>query len=250
MIGTVFLVPAAIHAVQLLFLWRLQNQDANGRSSNEAEAGAGEPVRDPEVRRRAKAFVRLAWVANPFAYVAMYGFVPIFPQLADKFHLNSAQAGVVFSVWQMSRVGAFFLFWRWTGWHYRYRLLLSSFVAMIGCFFAMLLTQSLLPLLVAQVIFGLAIGLIYYSSLYYAMEAGASEGDQGGIHEAAIGFGIGAGPAVGFGALRLMPGSPNAGTWNIGAALMLGLVAFLIVRMRNPVGSKAVDSPLGDQKGA
>ena len=234
-IGTVFLLPAAIHVCQLLILPKLQRYDSSRENRTEAAAAAGASVPDEKARQWAKAFVRLAWVANPFAYVAMYGFVPIFPQLADKLHFNSAQAAVIFSVWQLSRVGAFYLFWRWTGWHYRFRLLLAAFVAVIGCFFTILMTENLPVLIVAQVLFGLAVGLIYYSSLYYTMDAGASESEHGGIHEAAIGFGIGAGPAVGFAALEIWPARPDAGTWSIVAALALGLVAFVAVRMRNPV---------------
>jgi len=186
------------------------------------------PAPDP----RAKAFVRLGWIANPFAYVAMYGFVPIIRQLSLRLGLTTAQAGVVFSVWFWSRLGAFFWFWLWPGWHYRFRWLLTAFAAMIACFFVILLDRNVWQVVAAQFVFGLAIGLIYYSSLFYTMEAGASGGKKGGIHEAAIGFGIGAGPLVGFAALRLFPGDTNAGTWNIGGALGLGFLLFLITRFR------------------
>ena len=64
-------------------------------------------------------------------------------------------------------------------------------------------------LIVAQVIFGLAVGLIYYSSLFYSMDVGESKGKRGGIHEAAIGVGVFTGPAVGVTALHLFPGHPT-----------------------------------------
>ena len=164
--------------------------------------------------------------------MAVYGFVPVIPQLQDRLGLSTAQGGAIFSVWFWSRLGAFLWFWLWPGWHYRFRWLLASFAAMIACFFTILLCPIIWPVMAAQLVFGLAIGLIYYSSLYYSMDVGASGSKRGGIHEAAIGFGIGAGPAVGFGALRLFPSHPDAGTWNIGAALVLGLTAFLICRWR------------------
>jgi predicted MFS family arabinose efflux permease len=228
--GTTFLLPAAIHAVELLILYRLEKR-AGGESGIEARAEAAPPpVR--AANDRARAFVRLAWIANPFAYVAMYGFVPVLPQLAARLGLSTALAGVTFCVWFLSRFVAFFWFWRWPGWHYQFRWLLTAFVGMIGCFFVILLCPVVWAVIVAEIVFGLAIGLIYYSSLFYSMDVGASGGKQGGIHEAAIGFGIGAGPLVGFAALRLFPSHTDAGTWNIGGALILGLLLFLVTRRR------------------
>ena len=231
-VGTTFLLPAVIHAVEFVLLGRLEKRAATIVPNNLAAPVQAEAA--PAANPRAKAFVRLAWIANPFAYVAMYGFVPVIPQLSLRLGLSTAQAGTVFSVWFWSRLGAFFWFWLWPGWHYRFRWLLAAFIAVIACFFVILLDHDIWPVVAAQFVFGLAIGLIYYSSLYYTMEAGASGTRKGGIHEAAIGLGICAGPAVGFGALRLFPGHTNAGTWNIGIALVLGLFLFLITRFRWP----------------
>jgi MFS family permease len=228
--GTTFMLPSAIHAIELLMLRRLEK-----RSGGEANVGMGAAAAPPPTQTghdRARAFVRLAWIANPFAYVAMYGIVPVLPQLAERLNLSTALAGITFCVWFLSRFVAFFWFWQWPGWHYRFRWLLTAFVSMIGCFFVILLSPLVWAVILAEVIFGLAIGLIYYSSLFYSMDVGASGTKKGGFHEAAIGFGIGAGPLVGFAALRLFPGHTNAGTWNIGGALILGLLVFLAIRLR------------------
>ena len=229
---TVFLLPAAIHLLELVVLTRLQKRAGDSTAVAVEAAETPPAARSASATEKAKAFVRLAWIANPFAYVAMYGFIPVIPQLAQRLGLTTPQAGVAFSLWFWSRLVAFFWFWHWPGWHYRFRWLLSAFVAMIASFFVILLSRQLWPVVMAEVAFGLAIGLIYYSSLYYSMDVGASESKKGGIHEAAIGFGICAGPAVGFGALTCFPGNANAGTWTIGAALGLGLLAFLAVRIR------------------
>ena len=231
-VGTTFLLPAVIHAVELVLLGQLEKRAGTVEPDDVVlpEKAETTPVANP----RAKAFVRLAWIANPFAYVAMYGFVPVIPQLSLRLGLSTAQAGTIFSVWFWSRLGAFFWFWLWPGWHYRFRWLLTAFAAMIACFFVILLNHNVWPVVAAQFVFGLAIGLVYYSSLYYSMEAGASGTKKGGIHEAAIGLGICAGPAVGFGALQLFPSHTNAGTWYIGGALVLGLLLFLITRLRWP----------------
>ena len=82
-------------------------------------------------------------------------------------------------------------------------------------------------LVVAQVVFGLSIGMIYYSSLYYSMHVGDNHGEQGGVHEAAIGAGNCVGPWLGAAALFLTPGAPNAAVWTVAVALMAGLVWML-----------------------
>src|SRR6185503_14648786 len=90
-----------------------------------------------------------------------------------------------------ARLGAFALLWRWTGWHYRFAWLMCSYVVMLCCFVALLLTANLAVLVCAQLAFGLAVGLIYYSSLFYSMDVGAeSQGEHGGYHETVIGAGL------------------------------------------------------------
>src|ERR1019366_3440237 len=83
---------------------------------------------------------------------------------------------------------------------------------------------------VAQVFFGLATGLIYYSSLFYAMDVGEASSEHGGLHEAFIGAGIFFGPATGAAALTFAPQTPNAFTWAVSALLVAGLGGLLWLR--------------------
>ena len=86
--------------------------------------------------------------------------------------------------------------------------------------YAVLLLGRSLPLLfAAQAVFGLATGLLYYSSLFYSMDVGETKCEHGGIHEAAIGLGICLGPAVGAGALFLAPAQAHAGAYGVTALL-------------------------------
>ena len=139
----------------------------------------------------------MAWIANPFSYVAINTVIPLIPSIAEKLSLSTGMAGIVCSLWMFARLAAFAAFWRWTGWHYRFRWLAGSFLLMIVCFFGFLMAQSIGLLLVAQVGFGLSIGLIYYSSLYYSMNVTENQGSNAGLHEAMIGAGLFIGPAVG-----------------------------------------------------
>jgi hypothetical protein len=82
----------------------------------------------------------------------------------------------------------------------------------------------------AEIFFGMAVGLIYYSSLFYSMDVGDTKGEHGGIHEAAIGLGNCVGPGVAALALTFFPGQQGSGTWAVCALLMLGYAG--IFRMR------------------
>ncbi len=178
----------------------------------------------------AQRFLRLAWIANPFSYVAINTVIPLVPSIAEKLDLSTSMAGIVCSVWMFARLAAFAAFWRWTGWHYRFRWLMGSFLTMIVCFFGFLTAQSLGLLLVAQVGFGLSIGLIYYSSLYYSMNVTENHGSNAGLHEAMIGAGLFIGPAFGAATLYLVPTAVGIGAWSVGGLLCLGFSGLLFVK--------------------
>ncbi len=181
---------------------------------------------------RAKAFLRMAWLANPFAYIAMNTILPLLPDVAARLRLSTTLAGFLGSVWLFARMGAFIGLWQWTGWHYRFRWLVSAYGLMVLCFAALLLVPSLPVIIAAEVVFGLCVGLIYYSSLFYSMDVGDTKGEHGGFHEALIGLGIFAGPAVGTMTLRLAPQVPHAGIWAVSGLLVVGLGGLVVMRGR------------------
>jgi len=129
-------------------------------------------------------------------------------------------------------VVTFVVLWRWTGWHYRFRWLVTSFLLLIASFATILVAPNLAVVMVAQIIFGMVIGLIYYSSLFYSMDASDTKGEHGGIHEAAIGIGNCLGPAIGASALWLAPGIPTMGAWAVSGLLTLGFGGLFWVRSR------------------
>jgi MFS family permease len=172
---------------------------------------------------RAKSFQRMAWLANPFAYIAINTLLAVIPSLAARFGLSPMLAGFVCSLWCFVRLGTFVLLWRWPGWHYRFRWLLTAFSALVFSFAAILIVPSLAVLIVAQIFFGVAIGLIYYSSLFYSMDASDTKSEHGGIHEAAIGAGNFFGPAVGAASLQFLPQYANSGAIAVSVLLLCGL---------------------------
>jgi hypothetical protein len=86
----------------------------------------------------------------------------------------------------------------------------------------------------SQLLLGPALGLIYYSSLFYSMDVGATKGEHGGIHEAVIGVGNTIGPASAAAALRFFPGHPGSGVWAVCVLLTGGLVVLYWLRYREP----------------
>src|SRR5690606_35572101 len=87
-----------------------------------AEEPALEPVPHPEPRAYAQpvppeTFLRLAWIANPFAYVAIYTLLATMPSLATRFNLTPTEMGLIGSVWLFARLFAFVGLCQWSGWH-------------------------------------------------------------------------------------------------------------------------------------
>lgn len=181
-----------------------------------------------------KRFLRMAWIANPFSYVAINTVIPLIPSIADKLGLSTGMAGIVCSLWMFARLAAFVICWLWTGWHYRFRWLAGSCLLMIVCFFGLLMTQSIGLLLVAQAGFGLSIGLIYYSSLYYSMNVTENQSSNAGLHEAMIGAGLFIGPAAGAATLYLVPAAIGIGAWSVGGLLCVGFCGLLFVKNYRP----------------
>ena len=226
---SIFLVPLGFMLLQLaMVFWLEKIQPTNLIEQNSTDSTAHDANRPAPAQ--VKSFQHMAWLANPFAYIAINTLIAVLPGIAHKFDLSPMFAGFVCSLWCFTRVGAFVVLWKWDGWHYRFRWLLSAFVLMVISFAVILIAPSLAVILAAQVIFGVTVGLMYYSSLFYAMDAHDSSSEHGGIHEAAIGLGNCLGPAAGAAALWFAPQSATVGAWAVTGLLTLGLGGLVWVR--------------------
>lgn len=230
---SLFVLPAVLHSIQLVLCLRLESVARATAGSQPQHRHGDESHPHPVSPQVAKAFLLMAWVANPFAYIAMNTVIPLLPDVAAKLHLSTQAAGFVGSVWKFARLAAFLILWRWEGWHYRFNWLIGSFVLMIAGFVFVLLSPTLATVVLAQIVFGLCVGLIYYSSLFYSMDVGETKGEHGGFHEALIGVGLFAGPALGAGSLWLLSDVPRAGIWGVGTLLTAGLATLVVMYSRN-----------------
>jgi predicted MFS family arabinose efflux permease len=228
---SIFYLPIGIVLIQLALIFWLQNHAAElaRLAVNKPPAAPPPPGPHRPSPAKAKAFLRMAWLANPFAYIAVNTLIAVIPGLAARLHLSPMLAGFICSLWCFARLGTFLMLWSWTGWHYRFRWLVTAFGLLVVSFAAILTVPSLAVLLAAQIFFGTAIGLIYYSSLFYSMDASEIKSEHGGIHEAAIGAGNFIGPAVGAASLQWMPQYAGSGAVAVSGLLLLGFGALLAI---------------------
>ena len=245
-----FLLAAAIQAAQLFLVVNLErfavarvgditgplNRSAANELASRYPSADEVDYEDDLARRRSpvapRAFLRIAWLANPFGYLAINTVIAVIPMLAKRLGLTVVQAGIVGSLWLFVRAGSFLLLWLWPGWHYRFRWLAGAYAFMTVSFVAMLLAPNIGILTGAEIVFGLALGLIYYSSLYYSMEVGDTKGEHGGFHEAMIGAGSCAGPAIGALGLYWFPDAAGISTWMPAGLMVVGFSGLMCLRFR------------------
>lgn len=232
---SLFWLPVAIQFVQLILISSVKIQSTAAAAGSHGRSLAQEslPRLNPRPIARAKIFLKMAWLANPFAYLAINTVVAVVPGIAKQFELTPKFAGFFCSIWFFARFGTFFALWLWEGWHYRFRWFVSAYVLMTAGFVAVLLAPKLATIMLAQIGFGMGVGLIYYSSLFYSMDVGEAKGEHGGLHESAIGAGIFGGPAIAGAALYLHPVNPHSGTIAVAVVLAIGFASLLAMRIAN-----------------
>jgi len=230
---SLFWLPILLNLAQMIILaygstLRLkENSDENNEMSNDA------PVSLIARLGENRLFLRMAWLANPFSYVAINTVIPLIPSLAEKLGLTTGKAGIICSLWMFARLFAFAILWPWARWHYSFKWLAGAFLLMIAAFFGFLTASSLPLLIISEVCFGASIGLIYYSSLYYSMNVSKGRSTNAGIHEAVIGVGLFMGPAIGALALYLSPAAASIGAWSVGGLLCTGFIGLFLIKKRN-----------------
>jgi predicted MFS family arabinose efflux permease len=224
----IFFLPFAAVLAQLALTFWIGKLHA-GTSAGETEKVSLPPDPNRPTPAKARAFQRMAWLSNPFAYIAINTLLAVMPGIAAKFHLSPMLAGFACSLWCFVRLAAFFALWHWTKWHYRFRWLVLAFALLILSFLGILVAPSLVAVVAAQIFFGVAVGLIYYSSLFYSMDASDTKGEHGGIHEAAIGLGNLVGPGVGAASLQFLPQYASSGAVAVSVLLLCGLGGLLTI---------------------
>ncbi len=220
---SIYWLPVLIHACQLGVILPLAVR-AQNKEKIRIKKVVEVTTKDHAPPSYSKRFLHIAWVANPFSYIAISTILPLIPSIAQKRGFSTALAGIICSIWMFARLITFFTLWKWRGWHYHFRWLAVSFVTMVIGYTGMLLAGNSIQLIAAQILFGVSTGIIYYSSLYYSMHGSEEKGTHGGLHEAMIGSGLFVGPAFGAIYIFLVPSTQNSGL-PVNALLIAGLCA-------------------------
>lgn len=208
-----FLIPTAI-----CFISALVARFATIPESMLVSSASAEDDTHEAPSANARSLLLMAWVANPMAYVAINVLMAVMPRV-------SPVAVSLGSIWKLTTVVSFILWWKWPGWHYKTSLMLLAYAGLMSSFGLILgfadPTQGtpaaiLVP---AQILFGLSVSLIYSGSLYYAMHVSSGGGSHAGMHEALIGVGV----ALGCTAGALASNSPSL------TPIVLAVTAILLV---------------------
>jgi MFS family permease len=228
--ASLYWLPAGICLLQWVATFGLQKKHDRwvAQTAADPQASLADPGEKPV---NPQLFRKLAWLGNPMNYMAVNTLMVVTPGIATHAHLDLVQAGLVLGVWFWARTVGFAILWWWHGWHYRFSWFVLAFVLLLGSFFALLTSHVVWQLVVAQVGFGFASALLYYSSLFYAMDGSDTKAEHGGVHEALIGLGIFGGPAISTAAVAAT-GNPSAPAWSVGSVLLLGLATTLFLRKR------------------
>ncbi len=181
-----FVVSAAASALAWSTIWRLPPHPAAHDADGSAQA----------VGPTYRALLRAASWLLPFSYVVSAALAPILPHRLAAVGAGTA-ASLMAAAWMATRFLALALMWRTHFWHGRWGTLAAGAAALVGGLALVLLAHTLPVLMAGLFAYGVGMGVIYYSSLYYVMAVGAAAVDAGGNFEALIGVGYCLGPLLG-----------------------------------------------------
>ncbi|MFM9995542.1 MAG: hypothetical protein ACKVU4_07040 [Phycisphaerales bacterium] len=141
----------------------------------------------------------------PASYIVLTVLLPYLPGAFERIGAPRDGHMALAAVWLGARWVAFVMLERWHGWHGRWwPPVAGGILVLIGFGGAVLAPGAvwlgggaLAAMLAGLACFGVGMAVIYCGALYYAMEVGDAKVDAGGTHEALIGIGYTAGPALG-----------------------------------------------------
>ncbi|NLF37914.1 MFS transporter [bacterium] len=189
----IFLVPAALFVVEIV--WLLRPSRGTTRAGVTAMALPHTGVRVPAaVKQR---FMQTAWIGNCAGYVIITSMSALMPHIGEQLGLRPSHAIWLSCTMMFARGASFAFYWWWEGWHYRQGWFAAALAGAPACLAVVFFSRHIPVVFAALMLMGLALGLIYYSSLYYSMDVGESKGEHGGLHESLIGMGVLVGPLTG-----------------------------------------------------
>ncbi len=156
-----------------------------------------EDVGNAEAHARARRELPWFRALLPVSYLLFSALTPILPTTFARMGIAIGWQAPLAATWMIARVLTFGALGRWRGWIGR-RATAWVGATLLGVGFAGTIVAAGVAACVAGLLaFGVGMGIVYTAALTYALEAGRSEVDAGGTHEALIGAGYVLGPACG-----------------------------------------------------
>ena len=177
---------------------------------------------DPEQARRMGRLLTAGQWLMLAAYSSMWILLPLMPGIFER-HVPVGVSTALSGLLNVARLAAFIVLGVWTAWHGRRSGLVRSMALLPAGFVMVLFGPNLPTILMGELIFGWAVGEIYYAALYYAIVMKNASVAAGGGHESLIGLGLALGPAAGLLGVAMKPllGSEHLGQLAAAAALLL-----------------------------
>jgi len=136
---------------------------------------------------RHRAFLWSAWLANGIAFSVAATLNHHLPRLLRTDGIGSDRFGTFLGLVFLTQTALFFFVGPMRWWHYRVAPLLGTQLLLAIAVLMVANAGSFAGLMLLAPVFGLALGFLYQSSLYYSLHAPEGRGRQAGIHEASLG---------------------------------------------------------------
>ena len=131
------------------------------------------------------------------SYSAMWILAALMPSIFASLGQSIPQATALSAALDITRLAIFALLGLWAGWHGRSYPLVIAMPLLLGGFSLVIFGTSLPVVIGGELMFGMAAGIIYFASLYYAIVVKNASVEAGGGHEGLIGSGFALGPLAG-----------------------------------------------------
>jgi hypothetical protein len=192
-VEAVIWLPALLHLAAFACLRASRPAtDASGRSAIDLpHRGHDVPA---AIKRR---FLHTSWLANAMSYFLLTSLTALAPELGHRLALQPGQALWLVDCIFFARAAAFLGLIRWPAWHYSTAWSQAALWVAPLSLAVIFLSREVVVVAGAMIVFGLAIGLSYFTSIYYSLDYGRGSGEHGGLHEAVLGVGMLLGPLVG-----------------------------------------------------
>lgn len=180
-------------------------------------------------------------VLLPASYLLMAAMSPYLPKAMGTLGVAAWMQMGLSAAWLLPRTLTFAALQKWQGWHGRWWHAGGGAILLMGGFGASVLSAEtvggragLVMLIAGLACFGVGLAVTYCGAIYYALEVGQAEVDAGGTHEALIGAGYTAGPAIGLAAsIGVRQGFIGEGAFEgvilgVAASVAVGAVIFVV----------------------